>query len=495
MALHKAKHIVLSIGAILCMYGCLFVSCRHKPVLPNYIGSGYPDQVSAIMLTKCAVSGCHNSISYEGAAGLNLETWENLFKGAGTGSVVIPYRPDFSSMCYFLNTYKDLGITLEPSMPLNQTPLTREEYLLFKNWIASGAPDRNGNIKFSDDPTRKKIYVINRLCDVVTVFDSETLLQMRYVTVGNKEASEFPYCIKISPDKKYWYVSFFAQSDIVQKFSAENDQLVGSLNLGTGSWTSFAITSDSKHGYFVDNSSTGRIVYADLENLSIIASYDFNGKLQYPIGIALDEELKKIYLGTISGNFLYKIDISDPVNPILYGMPIDGTATVDMQPALDPAELLPDPATHMCYVACTRSKEIRALDMRMDAVIAAIPLNTAPAYMSLSKSVNKLFVTCPDDTMSFAGNRGLVAVIDIHTNSVYKRILSGYQPYGIAVDDERKMVAVVNANISSGGPASHHVSGCGQKNGNVTFIDLNTLSLIPGIKREVAVYPFGAAVR
>src|SRR4051812_7084644 len=109
MVLRRVKYITASIGAVLCIYGCLlFVSCKHKPVLPAYISSGYPDEISAIMLTKCAVSGCHNNISYEGAAGLNLETWEGLFRGAGTGSVVIPYRPDFSSMCYFINTYKDL---------------------------------------------------------------------------------------------------------------------------------------------------------------------------------------------------------------------------------------------------------------------------------------------------------------------------------------------------------------------------------------------------
>jgi hypothetical protein len=38
---------------------------------------------------------------------------------------------------------------------------------------------------WSDNPNRKKYYVLNQGCDVVTVFDAETQLPMRYITVGN----------------------------------------------------------------------------------------------------------------------------------------------------------------------------------------------------------------------------------------------------------------------------------------------------------------------
>jgi DNA-binding beta-propeller fold protein YncE len=487
MARHSIKYFFVALTGLL--------ACQHKIPQPLVTGGDYPPDVANIILTKCATDGCHNNLSYSAAGDLNLTTWENLFKGSGTGSVVIPYRPDFSSMCYFTNTDSSAGLVMLPVMPVGRAPLSKAEYYTLKAWIENGAPDVNGKIKFADNPNRNKIYVTNRLCDVVTVFDEETMLQMRYVDVGNKPASEFPYCVKVAPDKKYWYVSFFANSDMVQRFDAENDKPSGELKLGMGAWTSFAITADSKHGYFVDNSNVGKIVYADLEHLNILNTIGFGNSFKYPIGIAINEQLKKLYVGSASGNFIYSINITDPTAPVVHQIIIDGTSAIKYETALDPGELLIDENSNKCYIACSGSNEIRVLNMLNDSLIGIIPLGASPAFISLSELTNRLFVSCPDDEISFPGNRGSVEIIDLLTNTVYKKINTGYQPYGIAADDRQKIVTVVNANISSAGPASHHASRCGQKNGNVTFIDLNTLELIPHKKREVAVFPFGAALR
>jgi DNA-binding beta-propeller fold protein YncE len=83
-----------------------------------------------------------------------------------------------------------------------------------------------------------------------------------------------------------------------------------------------------------------------------------------------------------------------------------------------------------------------------------------------------------------------VVVVDVLAHAVVKTINTGYQPYGLAADDELGLVAVANANISAAGPASHHESGCGKKNGNVTFINTTTLELVAGKKLEVAVFPY-----
>jgi YVTN family beta-propeller protein len=133
--------------------------------------------------------------------------------------------------------------------------------------------------------------------------------------------------------------------------------------------------------------------------------------------------------------------------------------------------------------------------MQTNTLAGVIPLYNTVAAMSYSSLTKKLFVACPDDTLSFSGNRGSVIVINTLTNTVYKKIKSGYEPYGIAVDDEQKFVAVANANLNNGGPSPHHVSKCGGRNGNVSFIDLNTLELIPGKKSEVAVFPYSVSTR
>ncbi|MCF8450030.1 MAG: hypothetical protein K9G49_09200 [Taibaiella sp.] len=471
----------------------LMGSCTHKSTISDIQTSGYPNEIAKIIVNKCAISGCHNDLSYQNASGLNLTTWEAMFKGGSTGAVVIPYRPDFSTMCYYTNTDEDAGIILQPTMPVNGTPLSREEYKTIKSWIEAGAPNADGQVKFADKPSRKKFYVANRLCDVATVIDAESLLQMRFIDLGNNGKGKFPYCIKVSPDKKHWYVSFFTQSDFVHKFSATDDKLVTDINLGLGMWTSFAIASDSKHAWFVDNSSVGKVVYANLQNNTILATYSFNGNFKYPKGIALDEVHNKLYVGTINGNFIYRIDITDPISPIISELPIDTTAVVSHQTDINPDELLA--AGGKCYIICVASGELRVLDMAKDSLLAVIPLGSSAAVMAFSTPTQQLFVSCPDDMTTFPGNRGAVLVMDAYTNQIIKKINTGYQPYGIAIDEERELAMVVNANISSGGPASHHKSGCGEKNGNVTFIELNSLKLVPGKKLELVAFPFSAACR
>ncbi len=468
----------------------LYLSCTHRAYVQS--PGNYPPAVGAIVMNKCAVSGCHNSLSHGGADDLDLSSWEAMFRGASTGAVVIPYRPDFSPLCFFTNTDSTLGIALQPSMPYDRQPLSKAEYLVLRDWIASGAPDASGNIKFADDPARRKIYVTNRMCNVVAVLDAASMLQMRYIDVGDNVSAKYPYCIKVSPDRNYWFVSFFSQTTYFQKFDAQSDKLIGTTELGAGQWTSFEITPDSKYGYFADNSSPGQIAYADVSSGSVLARYT---GLKYPSGVALNHALNKLYAGTSSGNFIYSIDITDPLNAVVHEVPIDGSGIVQYNSSIDPVELLTDTVTNRCYIACSRSHDIRVVDMVHDSLIGVIPLGSNPAYMALSHGLQKLFVTCPDDSVTFPGNRGAVAVIDLQANTVTRRINTGYQPYGIALDEQAGTAAVVNANISSAGPGSHHVSGCGKKNGNVTFIDLHTLGLVPGKLLEVAVFPFGAAAR
>ncbi len=475
--------------------GLLFCSCIRKDKAPDIVTGNYPKEIADIIINRCAIGGCHNSLSSTNAAGLNLSTWDTMFNGGYSGAVVIPYRPDFSPLCFFTNTYNDLGVSLQPTMPVGAAPLTRAEYLVLRNWITSGAPDASGSIKFADNPSRKKFYVTNRKCNVVTVIDGESLLQMRYVDVGGHGGASFPCSVLAAPDRRRWYVSFYAQTNFVQQFSADDDQLIGDIDLGLGTWTSFVVSADSRYAWFVDNSSPGKVAYVDLDRRSVLATYSFGGGLKYPTGIALNDQLKELYVGSANGNFVYNISIADPLNPSMAELPVDGTGLVQHQSMLDPVELLADPRSNKCYIACAASGEIKVIDMASSALVGTVSLGSSPAFMALSPRTQKLFVSCPDDQVTFQGNRGAVVVIDVQTNSIARKIKSGYQPYGVAIDDEHGIAAIVNANISSGGPASHHETGCGKKNGNVTLVDLATLNLVPGKSLEVAVFPFSISAR
>lgn len=164
-----------------------FNRCTNEKVTPDY--AQFPDDVGKIIFTKCAIPGCHNDASKGGAGFLSMDSWDKLFEGGSGSACVIPFRPDYSTFCYYINTYSDLGQTLVPTMPFNKPALSREDVTLLKNWIAAGAPDRDGHIKFADNAHRKKFYLSNQGCDVVTVFDQETQLPMRYIDVGGGRRS------------------------------------------------------------------------------------------------------------------------------------------------------------------------------------------------------------------------------------------------------------------------------------------------------------------
>jgi hypothetical protein len=87
-------------------------------------------------------------------------------------------------------------------------------------------------------------------------------------------------------------------------------------------------------------------------------------------------------------------------------------------------------------------------------------------------------------------------VIDYTNLTAVKDINVGYQPHGLAVDEVKKQVYVANRNTpSGGGPAPHHTSSCGGRNGYLPIIDMNTLNLVPGFKMELSVDPYSVNVR
>jgi DNA-binding beta-propeller fold protein YncE len=272
--------------AFIISFTLALVSCTKDSAPPQF--GDYPTDIGRIMTYKCATSGCHNTTSAAGAAGLDLSSYSTLFKGSTSGSPVIPFRSDFSSLCYFINTYDEFGPKNTPTMPLNGTALSKEDVKTIKDWIDQGAPDIKGNVMWTGDPNRKKYYVLNQGCDVVTVFDTKTQLPIRYLNVGNRPAvAESPHMVKFSHDGKYWYVIFVA-NNMLQKFRAADDVLIGEVDLGRGSgnstydnWNTFAISNDDKRAYITSWQTNSRIAAVDLDNMWLLNIF---GGLTYAHG-------------------------------------------------------------------------------------------------------------------------------------------------------------------------------------------------------------------
>ena len=81
---------LIKLGLLLCVLATSF-SCTHTNDTCDY-----PDAVGKIIVSKCATSGCHNTLSKDVTGGYDFSTWSHMFQGGRNGSPVIPFRPDQS---------------------------------------------------------------------------------------------------------------------------------------------------------------------------------------------------------------------------------------------------------------------------------------------------------------------------------------------------------------------------------------------------------------
>ncbi|MBS1637446.1 MAG: YncE family protein [Bacteroidetes bacterium] len=462
-------------------------SCKNDKAYPQM--GGFPVEVGKIFTYKCATSGCHNDASYMAANSLNLSSWDKLFEGSTSGSPVIPYSSDFSSLCYFINTYPSLGPVNAPVMPLNGNALSEEEVKTIKSWIDAGAPDINGKIMWKDNPQRAKFYVLNQGCDVVTVFDAATNLPMRYITVGNKPGViESPHKVVVSPDGQYWYVVFVANS-ILQKYRTSDNSLVGEVVLGTDqNWNTLTITPDGTKGYCISWQSSSRLASVDLVNMKVIQNV---GGFASPIhGSALNSTLDTLYITAQTGNFVYKVDTGfTSINQVV----LETGQPVKLYSSLDPHEIMFSQDGSMYFVTCQKSNEIRVMNTATNQLIQAIPCGVYPQEIAMSKVLNKLYITCSEDSTTFGSGRGVLSVVDISSLQLtnYK---VGYLPHGVGVNDQQGYVYVASRNIYSTGPAPHHTGVCSGRNGFVNYFDLASMKLLSK-KTEVATDPYSISVK
>lgn len=462
---------------------------------PAYTNANFPKEIEKILVNKCATAGCHNDKSYTNAANLNLSTWQNLFKGSVNGAVAIPFSHRQSSLFQFINTYADQGAMAAPTMPLNASPLTLQELITIKKWINDGCPSLNGEIPFAQNQlTKSKAYITNQGCDLVSVVDAASGLVMRYVEVG-KSASEIelPHNIKVSNDKKYWYVCF-SNGQYVQKFDAVHDQLISEVFIGDGLWNVITISPDDQYAYISDLSANGKIAFIDLTQMKLLNTIAAPGIITFPHGMVCHTNADTLIVTAQYGNMFYRIL---PKVPKIEKISLqNGVSPVTTPQILDPHEVALSPDKTKYFFTCQHSNEVRVYDMLLKQVSDIIPVGKYPLEMTVSKKRNWLFVSCEEDPNPVYNTfKGSVYVIDINTMSVIKVLHEKFfQAHGIAIDDKNDLLYVASRNVSPDGPAPHHVSECGGRNGFYHIIDVNTWKSKTG-SYEISVDPYAMDIR
>lgn len=453
------------------------MGCKYNKLELLVSNTQYPPNIENIVVNKCATAGCHNNISHDGAGGLNLASWDSLFEGSRGGAGVIPYRKDFSLLLYYTNVDSSKGLVMKPTMPYNNSSLTSDEYSALSEWILNGATNASGFVKYSDNPNRKKFYTACQGCDEVAVFDAKSMKAMRYVKVGVSTVTEAPHMIKVAPNNKFW-CTVFLNSNYFQIYSTIDNSLIKQIDIGMGSWNTFAISNDSKNA-FVVNTTNGNIMYLELETGTKL---NWNFGLTFPHGALVNKTNDTLYVTSQQGAYIWKIPINDPSN---YKQVNFSGTTHKFH------EIIFSPDGSKYFLTAQNNSQVLAVNTTNDSIITTLSVGGFPQEMGVSESSPYLFVSCTEDNSTFAGKTGSVYVIDYNTMQIKTSIYAGHQTHGIAVDDENNRVYFSNRNVTTGGPAPHHISVCQGRNGYITALDINTLQLIPNYKHEVSVDPYG----
>jgi DNA-binding beta-propeller fold protein YncE len=480
---------------ILCFLPLYFASCKHKSPEPDRGDGNYPPEIAKIFINKCATSGCHNALSYGGAADLELDTWEHLFNGGSNGAAIVAYDTLNSPLLYFINRDSNAGIiagNLMPPPPDN-LPLSKDEYNTIRHWIAMGAPDKNGNIPFASNPdTRQKIYITMQACDMVGVIDAEKKVVMRYIPVGASSSWEIAHCLRVLPDGRYAYVSF-TNGGTFQKIETATDKVIESIampDLPPGTWNVFNISPDGTKVMVSDWRDDGRIIFINLLTKQM-KKLGPGADLVKPHGIASNPTFDTFYVLSQYGNAFYKMDLDGFLKETI-SVDNDKPVTSTQISTRDPHEILMAPNYSKYFITCQQSNEVRVISRANDSCIKAISVGAYPQEMAISKKYHYLFVSCMYDDIHTGGDaqfRGTIYVLNYDTYEQVGIIRGNFSnPHGLAVDEGRNLLFFASQNVD--GPAPHHPSYSGGRNGYYNVYNIATLQPVTNRRYEVLPDPY-----
>lgn len=489
------KLLLVIFGVMHCIAGC-----THDPLttLEQDGIAGYPTKIGTIVTTRCAVEGCHDRESNDAAAGLDLSTWAAAMRGGRNNAAIVPYAPLQSTFFFSVNHFEDLGPGLTPAMPYGRPPLSRDEVLCIRDWIAAGAPSHTGEVAFEDVPADERLYVLNSRCREVSIIDLRSGLVMRYVSLDTAKSLGFAGSVLVHPQLPYWYVLF--TNGIVQQFDVYSNRLCRSTHLPPGTWRTLSIPGNDAPLYAVNWAGTtdlqgGQIAALDPLSLGTDTVFSFAGdSLYFPVGWCAGENPDTYYTACYLGNFIYKITLGQ--NPGLVKIPLSPDAVSFNVSQYRPFSLIGSPEHQAYFVACERSAEVRRFNAATDSLEAVIPVGFFPQQMVIDAKRQHLIVSCTEDVNTFGTGKSSVYVIDLQSNAVVQRLYAGYQSRGLALDTTGELLYVANRNADpSGADEPHHYTECEGKNGYLSRIHLGSLLPDEAYRAELSGDPYDMSCR
>lgn len=464
-----------------------FNGCNESPVEPVQTVS-YSKDIQPIFVSNCSFPGCHNAT--DKPYGIDLTNWESIMlHGSIFGAEIIPYNAKWSHLIQHINTDTNVGPVSAPLMPKLKRPYTNGEPLrkstldIIMKWIDQGAKNDNGEVAFAH--INHKAFITNQASDFIAVVNIDNNFVTRYVKVGNTvNTLAAPHNVAVDNQGRYFYVTLISEG-YVEKFDAFTYEKAGRVHL-VNSPGHVMITPDGTKGYVTNYSLTSSERFirsfstATMTEINTISDITMNAT--HGGRITSDGQ----YLVTVSelAEFIQVIRTSDDVIentiPVDPQVPPNGNGTGNFRPIA--VSISPD--NTLAFITCTRSNDVRVLDLSTREIIRVIPVGLFPIQSECSPNGRWLYVA--------NRNSNSVTVIDVNTLSVFKTINTvGAQPHGVAFTPDGHYGYITCESVS--GTFVHHPSIGSSKPGTTAVIDaFNNHVKVKDI--EMAAYPAGISI-
>ena len=429
-----------------------------------------PDYARVQVILDRGCTGCHAGA--DAAAGLRLDSWDNIIAGSRHGEAIIPFDSD-NSLAIELLTKLNGG---PHPAELGANSIVADDVLALRMWIDAGARNADGVAPYAD--ATQLLYVANQNSAMVSIIDMEADVVVRTVDLQELgfPPDAKPHHVAVEPDGSHWYVSLIAANRVL-KFNRANE-LVGQVEFERPGMLALHPTEDFLY--------VGRSMAAvnPPQRIGIISRSDMEIDeidvfFPRPHSMALHPNGEYLYTSSLAVNQIAAIELASDELEL---STLDGPPHVFVQFAISP-----DGNTMVAAAQLTAKLLVFDITNPMSPALEdIIDVNAAPWHPTYS----------PDGHFVYFGNLGdnTITVVDMAVRRPAGLITGNgvAEPHGSALSPDGSRLYVSNRNVR-GAYTPRYDLGDNANSGTVVVINTETHAIEKVI--EVEGYAAGVGTR
>ena len=459
-------------AVILVVSGCKEDGIITDPPGPPAPAEGFPEAVGSIMAAKCV--DCHGAASP--AAGLRLDTWDEMIKGSDFGEAVIPFDVNNSYLMEMVTKLVPISHPAEVLAAMTDGVVHEDDTLqaaevdTLASWIRDGARNSAGVVPYEGSDHR--VIACAQTGEVVSIIDAEAMVVIRNISIedlGFAPGSK-PHHAAAAPDKQSFYVSLIGGNKVL-KFDSSYNMIAESPDIAIPALLAVNPVSNELYvSRFMDFTNVLQSVFSLDRTTMTAAPGEIPVLYDIPHSIAVSH----------SGDYAFTASLSESQLMVINTQTSSADYFLSLGSGKGPLQIAVSPNDQELYISCQISNQMMIVDIS-DPTNPVLEDSIAVAAMPWHP------VFSPDGTRLYVGNNGAdaVTVINTMTRTIETTITGNglAQPHGIAISDPEPYLFVSSRNVN-GSYTPRHDFGTNANSGTVVVINTTNNEIVKVLEIE-----------